>query len=222
MTETTSLIGTCEECGLAIEWNGERWQVCEDGATVCAARNGRGHKVDYATACKIATTDQGFDPLIAAFEKANVPMTVEQTGGFTMVAYVYAKDGWQLAAVSGGENDCYDFSVYENEERSMYGEGEHFHDWSAEAFAYLAGMWLDIHGGPARTLESVDVDWLTVGVLRDKLAGLPENMPVVIASDGWYDNIGNVTIPSDSYDRDGYCAVTFTKNGIPFDVRFQL
>ena len=48
--------------------------------------------MDYAEACKEATTFQGLDPVIAALAKEGVDVVVEQTGGFTMVATVYLTD----------------------------------------------------------------------------------------------------------------------------------
>ena len=50
------------------------------------------------------------------------------------------------------------------------------------------------------------VKQLTVGELRRAISKLPDEVVMVIDSDGWYDNISEVIIP----DSDGaYCCVTF-------------
>jgi len=48
---------------------------------------------DYARACERATTDQGLDPVVARFTAEGLPITVDQTGGFTMVARVQPREG---------------------------------------------------------------------------------------------------------------------------------
>jgi hypothetical protein len=47
----------------------------------------------YEEVCKSAATDQGLDPITAHLRKLGIPVVVEQTGGFCMVATVYLNDG---------------------------------------------------------------------------------------------------------------------------------
>lgn len=49
---------------------------------------------DYPTACRIAATDQGLDPVREHLDRefGEGTVTIEQTGGFCMVAYVYSAD----------------------------------------------------------------------------------------------------------------------------------
>jgi hypothetical protein len=42
----------------------------------------------YEKRCKIATIEQGIDVLIDALDKEGIVATAEQTGGFTMCAYI--------------------------------------------------------------------------------------------------------------------------------------
>lgn len=55
---------------------------------------------DYDADCRTAATRQGLDPLTEALAAANVPHTVEQTGGFCMAVVVPAADGGTYAAIS--------------------------------------------------------------------------------------------------------------------------
>lgn len=58
----------------------------------------------YEEACVAAATDQGLDPIVAALEAAGVPVSVEQTGGFCMVAYVYGEsDGPVSVGITDAE-----------------------------------------------------------------------------------------------------------------------
>lgn len=49
--------------------------------------------MSYEEACQRATTDQGLDPVTEALSAAGIPHVVEQTGGFTMVVTVKARNG---------------------------------------------------------------------------------------------------------------------------------
>lgn len=40
---------------------------------------------------------------------------------------------------------------------------------------------------------------LTVGQLREVISNLPDSVEVVIDTDGWYDNIGGVIVPTSEY-----------------------
>ena len=42
----------------------------------------------YAERCKVATQEQGIDVLVDALNDIGIKATAEQTGGFTMCAYV--------------------------------------------------------------------------------------------------------------------------------------
>jgi hypothetical protein len=56
----------------------------------------------YEKRCKIATIDQGIDLLIEALDNAGIVATSEQTGGFTMCAYIQiAKDKYIYANLTG-------------------------------------------------------------------------------------------------------------------------
>ena len=57
---------------------------------------------------------------------------------------------------------------------------------------------------------------LTVGQLRQMLANVPDDVHVVIATDGWYDNVSCVAIPDE--DGEHYVAVTLF-HGETFDAR---
>lgn len=46
--------------------------------------------LSYSERCKLATTAQGLDPVVDALTAAGLPVEVEQTGGFNMVATVRA------------------------------------------------------------------------------------------------------------------------------------
>lgn len=48
--------------------------------------------MSYADACRKATTDQGLDPIVDVLTALEIPITVDQTGGFTMVARVQLRD----------------------------------------------------------------------------------------------------------------------------------
>ena len=56
----------------------------------------------YEKRCKIATIDQGIDVLIEALNNVGIVATSEQTGGFTMCAYIeIAKDRYIYANLTG-------------------------------------------------------------------------------------------------------------------------
>jgi uncharacterized protein with GYD domain len=57
---------------------------------------------------------------------------------------------------------------------------------------------------------------LTVGQLRKLLASVPDEVHVVIATDGWYDNVSCVAIPDENGEH--YVAVTLY-HGETFDAR---
>jgi hypothetical protein len=57
---------------------------------------------------------------------------------------------------------------------------------------------------------------LTVGQLRKMLANVPDETHVVIANDGWYDNVSCVAIPDEHGEH--YVAVTLF-SGETFDAR---
>lgn len=44
--------------------------------------------IDYGAACRKAATDQGLDPVVTALRHSCVRVSVEQMGGFCMVAIV--------------------------------------------------------------------------------------------------------------------------------------
>lgn len=50
------------------------------------------NKLTYNEACEKAATDQGLDPIVEALRSEGFDPIVEQTGGFTMVVYVYANE----------------------------------------------------------------------------------------------------------------------------------
>lgn len=59
----------------------------------------------YTERCVAAATAQGLDPVVAALTEAGLAPQVEQTGGFTMVAVVYATDG--VVAITADGDDAY-------------------------------------------------------------------------------------------------------------------
>lgn len=66
--------------------------------TPCA-EYGTPHKC-YACACYEAAEGQGINALVSALAVRGIDATIEQTGGFTMVAYVYGVGG---RAIGGNE-----------------------------------------------------------------------------------------------------------------------
>jgi hypothetical protein len=74
--------------------------------------------MNYEAACKQATTDQGLDPILAVFTDEGLPIALEQTGGFTMVAYTYL-NGRDMTAGAFGmtfESGEYMLCSYRDEE----------------------------------------------------------------------------------------------------------
>lgn len=56
----------------------------------------------YDQKVKIATIEQGIDTLVNALDEAGIVATAEQTGGFTMCAYIqFAKDKYIYANLYG-------------------------------------------------------------------------------------------------------------------------
>jgi hypothetical protein len=66
---------------------------------------------DYATACKEASKAQGIDDLISALSDAGIHATSEQTGGFTMCAYIPVSDSFYIYANLYGASE-YDADDY--------------------------------------------------------------------------------------------------------------
>ena len=58
---------------------------------------------------------------------------------------------------------------------------------------------------------------LTVGVLKALIADQDDHINVLIATDDWYDNVGQVVVPAND-DRDEYQCVTLFI-GSEFDAR---
>jgi len=65
---------------------------------------------DYASACQEASKEQGIDEIIEALADLGIKATSEQTGGFTMCAYV------QLTASRFIYASPYGASIYSDEE----------------------------------------------------------------------------------------------------------
>lgn len=55
---------------------------------------------DYEANCRQATEDQGLTPVVEALKAAGFPVIVEQTGGFCMVATVYASDALSWVGIT--------------------------------------------------------------------------------------------------------------------------
>lgn len=61
---------------------------------------------------------------------------------------------------------------------------------------------------------AIAVGRLTVGRLKELLATVEDWRPVVLATDGWYDHVATVGIPTD----EPYCCLTFF-HGEEWDAR---
>jgi hypothetical protein len=87
-------------------------------------------RTSYTDACAAAATRQGLDPVVAALTDAGLVPVVEQTGGFTMVVAVYAKDGTVVVTDDGGY---------------LVGQfaGDTWHDGPDEAAVYTFDLTLD-------------------------------------------------------------------------------
>jgi len=57
-------------------------------------------------------------------------------------------------------------------------------------------------------MQAISVKALTVGALRAALVDLPDTTEIVIDTDGWYDNVQAVIVPSIATDHVDYVAVT--------------
>ena len=73
----------------------------------------------YLERTKSASEEQGIDDLITALEKRGIKATSEQTGGFTMCAYVELKDDKYIYANTYGasvyDEDGFEEDIYNNE-----------------------------------------------------------------------------------------------------------
>jgi hypothetical protein len=86
-----------------------------------------------------ASKEQGIDDLVIALEKQGIKATSEQTGGFTMCAYVELKGGKYIYA------NTYGASVYDEEgyEKDIYNnESEEDQQARAEDVAQGVANWI--------------------------------------------------------------------------------
>ncbi len=76
----------------------------------------------YAERCKVATQEQGIDVLVDALNDIGIKATVEQTGGFTMCAYVeinsktYIYANLYGASIYGEEDFTEDLIQFDNKQ----------------------------------------------------------------------------------------------------------
>lgn len=68
----------------------------------------------YALRCKEASKEQGIDQLVADLKEEDITATSEQTGGFTMCAYVQLSDNRYIYANAYGAS-VYDAEDYESD-----------------------------------------------------------------------------------------------------------
>lgn len=68
----------------------------------------------YALRCKEASKEQGIDQLVADLKEEDITATSEQTGGFTMCAYVQLSDNRYIYANAYGAS-IYDAEGYESD-----------------------------------------------------------------------------------------------------------
>ena len=68
----------------------------------------------YALRCKEASKEQGIDQLVADLKEEDITATSEQTGGFTMCAYVQLSDNRYIYANVYGAS-VYDAEGYESD-----------------------------------------------------------------------------------------------------------
>lgn len=68
----------------------------------------------YALRCKEASKEQGIDQLVADLKEEDITATSEQTGGFTMCAYVQLSDNRYIYANAYGAS-VYDAEGYESD-----------------------------------------------------------------------------------------------------------
>jgi predicted metal-dependent peptidase len=60
--------------------------------------------MDYDKACNMAADDKGITTIVNELAAHGIPATAEQTGGFTMCAYIDLGEGWYIWAIA--ENAC--------------------------------------------------------------------------------------------------------------------
>lgn len=66
-------------------------------------------------------------------------------------------------------------------------------------------------------MERETVTALTVGQLRSAIQGLPDSVEVVIQTDGWYDNVKAVIVPSTKTHHNDYVALTLVPASVDAD-----
>ena len=66
-------------------------------------------------------------------------------------------------------------------------------------------------------MERETVKALTVGQLRAAIQGLPDSTEVVIQTDGWYDNLSAVIVPSTEEVHNDYVALTLVPASVEGD-----
>ena len=75
---------------------------------------------DYATACQEASKEQGIDAIVTALADLGIKATSEQTGGFTMCAYVQLTESRYIYANKWGASvyseDNYLFDIAQADE----------------------------------------------------------------------------------------------------------
>lgn len=75
---------------------------------------------DYATACKEASKAQGIEEIVNALAELGIKATSEQTGGFTMCAYVQLTESRYIYANKWGasiySDDDYLFDIAQADE----------------------------------------------------------------------------------------------------------
>lgn len=96
---------------------------------------------NYENAVKAATTQQGYDPVIAALRAFHIPHTVEQTGGFTMCVVIPAANGGVYAVSSEAHDDVLWLCYYPGNTWHETGEAEHEADHTLESLiTFLAPL----------------------------------------------------------------------------------
>jgi hypothetical protein len=68
----------------------------------------------YVLRCKEASKEQGIDQLVADLKEEDITATSEQTGGFTMCAYLQLSDNRYIYANAYGAS-VYDAEGYESD-----------------------------------------------------------------------------------------------------------
>ena len=93
----------------------------------------------YLERTTLASKEQGIDDLVIALEKQGIKATSEQTGGFTMCAYIELKDDKYIYA------NTYGAGVYNEEGHEQdiyYNESEEDQQARAEDVAKGVANWL--------------------------------------------------------------------------------